>query len=73
MKSSLRESVSSYLKKGELFGDKEIVFEFLKYMEAYCAELKKTEYDILDDDEQWDFVYHLFDSIILKNKPELVL
>ena len=73
MKASLRESVISYLKEDKLFGDKEIVFEFLKYMEAYCAELKKTEWDVLNDDEHWDYVYGLFDAIILKSKPELTL
>ena len=73
MKDSLRQSVISYLKEGKLFGDKDIVFEFIKYMDAYCAELKKTEWDILNNDENWEYVYQLFDAIILKNKPELIL
>jgi len=73
MKASLRESVISYIKEGQEFGDKDIVFEFIKYMDAYCAELNKTDFDILYDDETWDNVYGLFDAIILKSKPELVL
>ena len=72
MKSSLRQSVKSYLKEGKLYGDKDIVFEFLKYLEAYCAEMKKTEYDVLDKDDVWDEVFHLFDNIILKSKPQLL-
>lgn len=73
MKASLRESVISYLKEEKLFGDKEIVFEFLKYLEAYCAELNFTEEDILLNDERYESVYNLFDAIILKSKPELTL
>lgn len=73
MKASLRESMVSYINDDKLFGDKEIVLEFKKYLDAYCAELKHTENDVLMNDEHYDLVYHLFDNIILKNKPELVL
>lgn len=73
MKASLRESMVSYINEDKLFGDKEIVLEFKKYLDAYCAELKHTEHDILMNDEHYDLVYHLFDNIILKNKPELTL
>lgn len=72
MKTSLRESVLSYLKEEKLFGDKEIVFEFLKYLEAYCAELNHTEWDVLLNDEHYDSVYNLFDHIVLQYKPELI-
>jgi len=73
MKTSLRESVISYLREQKLFGDKDIVFEFIKYLDAYCAELNHTEWDVLSNDEHYDLVYHLFESIILNSKPELVL
>ncbi len=73
MKASLRESIISYLREDKLFGDKEIVYEFLRYLEAYCAELNHTEWDVLLHDEHYDLVYSLFDSIILKAKPELTL
>lgn len=73
MKASLRESIMSYINDDKLFGDKEIVLEFKKYLDAYCAELKYTENDILLNDEHYELVYGLFDNIILKNKPELVL
>ena len=73
MKASLRESMMSYINDDKLFGDKEIVLEFKKYLDAYCAELKHTENDVLMNDEHYDLVYQLFDNIILKNKPELVL
>lgn len=72
MKASLRESMISYIKEDKLFGDKEIVLEFKKYLDAYCAELKHTEDDVLLNDKHYDLVYNLFYSIILKNKPELV-
>jgi len=73
MKSSLRESVISYLTDGKLFGDRDVVFEFVKYLEAYCAELKHTEWDVLHNDEHYDSFYSLFDYVILQSRPELTL
>jgi hypothetical protein len=73
MKTSLRESLLSYVREDKLFGDREIVLEFIKYLEAYCAELNYTEWDVLLNDEHYDVVFELFQNIILKNKPELTL
>ena len=71
MKSSLRESTISYFRDNQFFADKELVLEFLRYLEAYCAELNHTEWDVLLNDDHYEQVFHLFDNIILQNKPEL--
>lgn len=71
MKASLRESTILYFKDNQLFTDKELVLEFLRYLEAYCAELNHTEWDVLLNDEHYEQVFQLFDSIILRSKPEL--
>ncbi len=73
MKISLRESLISYIREEKLFADKDLVLEFIKYLDAYCAELKYTEWDVLLNDDHYDRVYNLFTSVILKNKPELTL
>jgi hypothetical protein len=72
MKDTLRESTISYLKESKTYGDKDIVFEFIKYLDAYCVELKHTEWDILTNDEHYDLVFTLFKSIILDNRPDLL-
>ncbi len=43
---------------------------FVKYMDAYCAELNKTEWDILGDEETYESVYSIFASICRKNFAE---
>jgi hypothetical protein len=47
--------------------DKVVTEKFFKYIEAYCAEMKCTELDILLNDENWKNVFHLFENIMLKD------
>lgn len=37
-----------------------------KYIEAYCAELKVTESDILKDEELFQMTYSIFNSLYCK-------
>ena len=46
--------------------DKVILEKFFKYMDAYCAEMKCSELDILLNDENWENVFHLFENVMLK-------
>jgi hypothetical protein len=66
----LRELAKASLLRGEsLVKDKhdEIALKkFTSYIEAYCAELKTTEHDILLDDELFEMVYSLFYNITVK-------
>lgn len=45
----------------------EIVERFKWFIEAYCAELKRTENDVLFNDETYDMVLSLFDNVMSKN------
>lgn len=47
--------------------DKIIVKDFIKYLDAFCADLNYTEFDILLNDENYEMVFGLFDNVILKN------
>ena len=50
-----------YLAKGE---ENEIILsKFLSYIDAYCAELKTTEHEILLNDELFNDVYSIFSNI----------
>jgi len=66
----LRELAKASLLRGEsLVKDKhdEIALKkFTSYIEAYCAELKTTEHDILLDDELFEMVYSLFYNITVR-------
>jgi hypothetical protein len=59
--------------KGECASEKDkvVLDKFFRYLEAYCAEMKCTELDIFLNDKNWESVFHLFESIMLK--PEKVL
>ena len=63
----LRELAKASLLRGEsLVKDKddEIALQkFTTYIEAYCAELKTTDYEILLNDELFESVYSLFQNI----------
>jgi hypothetical protein len=41
---------------------------FIDYINAYCFELKKTEWDVLYNDETYDIVFSIFNSISIKEK-----
>lgn len=66
----LRELAKASLLRGEsLVKDKddEIALQkFTSYIEAYCAELKTTEHEILLNDELFESVYSLFYNITTK-------
>ena len=47
----------------------EIVKKFISYIKAFCAELKFTEVEILNDDKLFDKVFHLFNVVVLKSIP----
>ena len=47
---------------------KEIVRLFANYINAYCAEMKKSEYEVHFDDELYDTVYSIFNSLVFKKK-----
>jgi hypothetical protein len=55
--------------KGEYISakDKNIVDKFFRYLDAYCAELKCSELDILLNDKNWENVFHLFENVMLKD------
>ena len=58
----LRELAKASLLRGEsLVKDK-----FTTYIEAYCAEMKATEHDILLNDELFESVYSIFHNIMTK-------
>ena len=66
----LRELAKASLLRGEsLVKDKQdeiALKKFTSYIEAYCAELKTTEHDILLDDELFEMVYSLFYNITVR-------
>ena len=46
--------------------DDPVVHSFVKYIDAYCAELNCTEHDILLDDEKYEQVFGIFSNIMTK-------
>ncbi len=64
----LRELTIEFFKNEETTKPKEIVKLFSNYIKAYCAEMKKNEYDILFNDELYEFVYSIFHTLVFKTK-----
>jgi hypothetical protein len=64
----LRELTIEFFKNEETTKPKEIVKLFSNYINAYCAEMKKNEYDILFNDELYEFVYSIFHTLVFKKK-----
>ena len=66
----LRELAKASLLRGEsLVKDKDdevALQKFTSYIEAYCAELKTTEHEILLNDELFERVYAIFYNITTK-------
>lgn len=58
----LRESAIAIF-SGQTLTNCRITQDFIEYINAYCYELKKTEWDILHDEETFQIVYSIFDSI----------
>ena len=70
--SNLRELTILSYQGEEIKEGKELVYRFKGFIEAYCAELKKTENDVLYNDETYDVVLSLFKNV-LKHSPEFSL
>ena len=64
----LRKLAIEFFKDEESAKPKEIVRLFANYINAYCAEMKKSEYEVLFDDELYDTVYSIFHSLVFKKK-----
>ena len=64
----LRKLAIEFFKDEESAKPKEIVRLFANYINAYCAEMKKSEYEVLFDDELYDTVYSIFNSLVFKKK-----
>ena len=64
----LREQTIEFFRSEETTTPKEIVRLFSNYINAYCEELKKNEWDILLDDELYETVYSIFHSLVFKKK-----
>jgi hypothetical protein len=66
----LRELAKASLLRGEsLVKDKDdeiALKKFTSYIEAYCAELNTTDYEILLNDELFETVYSLFHNITIR-------
>jgi hypothetical protein len=64
---SIRENSINFFKgKYEINSDDRFLKMFLHYLDAYCAEMKQTEWDVLLDDKNYQSVYGLFDNIMVK-------
>lgn len=61
----LRELTANQLFNDEK-SDEPVVNSFIKYIDAYCAELKCTEQDILLDDEKYEQVFGIFSNIMTR-------
>lgn len=46
--------------------DEPVVHSFVKYIDAYCAELNCTEQDILLNDEKYEYVFGIFNTLMSK-------
>jgi hypothetical protein len=46
--------------------DEPVVHSFVKYIDAYCAELNCTEQDILLNDEKYEYVFGIFNNLMSK-------
>lgn len=67
----LRELAKASLLRGEsLVKDKDdeiALKKFTTYIDAYCAELKTTEHDILLNDELFERVYSIFHNLTTRD------
>jgi hypothetical protein len=67
----LRELAKASLLRGEsLVKDKDdevALKKFTSYIEAYCAELNTTDYEVLLDDELFERVYSIFHNLTTRD------
>lgn len=66
--SELREETIEFFRSEETTKPKDIVKLFSNYINAYCAEMNKSEWDILLNDELYETVYSIFHSIVFTKK-----
>jgi hypothetical protein len=66
-KLTLRERATCLFEGKHVEMDNQLI-EFEKYLDAYCAELKVNEWDILKNDELYDQVFNIFSSISKKTE-----
>jgi len=71
-KLTLRERATC-LFEGKYVEMDEHLIEFEKYLDAYCAELKVNEWDVLRNDEIYDQVFNIFSSIFNKKTEEIFI
>lgn len=64
---SIREAAIKVAKGNqEINPEEKILKKFFHYLDAYCAEMKQTEWDVLLNDENFENVYQLFDNVMMK-------
>jgi hypothetical protein len=71
-KLTLRERATCLFEGKHVEMDNHLI-EFEKYLEAYCAELKLNEWDVLRNDEVYDQVFNIFSSIFNKKTEEIFI
>ncbi len=60
----LRENAIAFFNKKDV-NQSNVDRKFIDYINVYCSELKKTEWDILYNDESFDIVFSIFTSIFI--------
>jgi len=71
--SNLRELTILSFEGKEVKECREIVYRFKSFIEAYCAELKKTEHDVLLNDKTYAIVLSLFDNLLIRHPEYLTV
>jgi hypothetical protein len=64
----LRQQADEYYRTEPKPSPKGTLALFVKYVDAYCAEMNRTEWDILSDEETYETVYSIFSSICGKKE-----
>lgn len=66
--SELRKRAIEVVRNNSEIRDEEINLKKLFfYLECFCAELKQTEFDVLLNDENYEFFYNLFENVMIIN------
>lgn len=61
-----KRAIDVVLNNSEIGFDEINLRKFFYYLECFCVELKQTEFDVLLNDENYDFFYNLFESVMIK-------
>jgi hypothetical protein len=71
---NLREFTISHLNGNKIDEDyKFLVEKFIFYMDAYCAEMKTTDSEVLNNDKLYKTVSSLFKSVIMEKQLNMVV